>query len=638
MSFPYSLFEACFLGVSFICHVGLFVILLVFQQKRQPELPDGITLNTILSLISTASKSSMLAVVGACLAQAKWCQVYRRRTPLIYVQAYDDAASGPLGSVRLLCGRTAKSLVSIGAIIILAALGYDASVQQLLAFPNDSATLVNATRATAYLAADEGYRIQAINNAIYGDITDFGRQPQCPTGNCTWDPYTSVGWCSNCVNETDIRFTSDCDFSFDVSDMDEDEPYDGLCTVAFDKGIGHDLTWTAHYSKSEQRWRLAADLEAIWVVAKSSDFDSPSLESTFDDIVWPQLVLDYVEMLWNNATNPEQGMHVSTLQRCILSYCTTKDSVAVKGGLAHVERGAINFGTPFLKPDSGVPCWTADPSSIAKATYTTINLTTKGKDFLGGVTNQYSIDPERFTFCLDDNQSSQGSDKWATEMSRSIVGTRHLQTAFADVTNDTLDIGEVGDAFLHVLGFDGPYTALETVVRRICASYTDLGLEYMGATSQLVPGTMFYETTSVQVRWGWFTLPLSLWTMTAIYLWTVIQISRRYGVPIWKGSTLAYLYHGLEWQEHYQKPRNDAEKELHQSEGQAPLGLPVLPALSTKQAQPAPSSKQVPQAQCRGSVMNDFRRISEVEKAAEQTHVRLKTGNLGRLMFVQECK
>lgn len=57
----YEFLALCF---SVACFIAIFVILHVYDGKTTPKLSHGLTLNTIISVLSTASKSSLTFAVG----------------------------------------------------------------------------------------------------------------------------------------------------------------------------------------------------------------------------------------------------------------------------------------------------------------------------------------------------------------------------------------------------------------------------------------------------------------------------------------------------------------------------------------------------------------------------------------------
>jgi len=76
--------------------------LILIDNKKLPDLPIGITPNTLISILTTISKSSLLFTVGQCLGQLKWVWFSRRGRPMKDMGTFDEASRGPWGSLQLI--------------------------------------------------------------------------------------------------------------------------------------------------------------------------------------------------------------------------------------------------------------------------------------------------------------------------------------------------------------------------------------------------------------------------------------------------------------------------------------------------------------------------------------------------------
>lgn len=91
---------ACLLSLAgFFGIVGL---LKGFDGKAQPDWPYGITLNSALAMLSTATKGLLIVPAAACISQSFWIRFAKSAHPLDVFTIYDDASRGPLGAVQLL--------------------------------------------------------------------------------------------------------------------------------------------------------------------------------------------------------------------------------------------------------------------------------------------------------------------------------------------------------------------------------------------------------------------------------------------------------------------------------------------------------------------------------------------------------
>jgi Protein of unknown function (DUF3176) len=95
-----------------------------------------ISLNAIISVFATISKSALLVPVTACVSQLKWRHFEYNARALKEMDVFDRSSRGPLGALELLMSVNWRAPVaSIGAGIILLALAIDPFTQQILEFP-----------------------------------------------------------------------------------------------------------------------------------------------------------------------------------------------------------------------------------------------------------------------------------------------------------------------------------------------------------------------------------------------------------------------------------------------------------------------------------------------------------------------
>lgn len=139
--------EAFALSFSLGCLVTIFAILQAYSNKAPPNFSFGLSLNSIVSVLSTASKSSLIYVVAESISQLKWTWFRKRSRQLQGLQAIDYASRGPWGSLTVLFHRSGRSLVSLGAITLLA-LAFDPFMQQIISYSiRQTSHVTNATLA-----------------------------------------------------------------------------------------------------------------------------------------------------------------------------------------------------------------------------------------------------------------------------------------------------------------------------------------------------------------------------------------------------------------------------------------------------------------------------------------------------------
>jgi hypothetical protein len=217
-------YEIAALAFSAGCLVTLAVMLGIYDKKETPQFAYNITLNALISVLSTAAKSSLLFAVAGTLGQLKWAWFTESRE-LSNLQSFDAATRGPWGALVLLYSRSIRPPASLAAVITILALAYGPFLQQLVTYPviyegvlSQEATTKKATslNATGNFSNWDSARV-----AAWLDIGQFDRVPSCPTGNCTWPAFTSLGYCSKravTTAETSVK----CSAVVDIWDVDSD--------------------------------------------------------------------------------------------------------------------------------------------------------------------------------------------------------------------------------------------------------------------------------------------------------------------------------------------------------------------------------------------------------------------------------
>jgi hypothetical protein len=119
------------------------------------------------------------------------------------MQVFDSASRGPLGSLFLILQHKGQTLVLLGVTITVLSLIFDLFMQQVLTYPirerlvngtSGGATTNRALIAPLELLGEDAHRI--VYTGQFSDSLDL--TPTCPSGNCTWEPFRSVGICSAC--------------------------------------------------------------------------------------------------------------------------------------------------------------------------------------------------------------------------------------------------------------------------------------------------------------------------------------------------------------------------------------------------------------------------------------------------------
>ncbi|KAI8629548.1 hypothetical protein F5Y19DRAFT_484909 [Xylariaceae sp. FL1651] len=218
--------------------IALVALLARIDDLRLSHWKAPIPLNAIVSILAAISRASLGFAISSCLAQAKWNWFRKRSDSLIAFDRFDEASRGPWGSFWLIIWVRAYHWVAIGAAVTIALLAFEPFVQAIISFKGNIDLANNALEAhlgrTEVLDAGSYFSdgtsgvfsmqlpsnqtvwfepfkyqpdlgmVSAINNGFYNTSTTSKLTASfiCPTANCTWTPFTTLGVCSACNNVT----------------------------------------------------------------------------------------------------------------------------------------------------------------------------------------------------------------------------------------------------------------------------------------------------------------------------------------------------------------------------------------------------------------------------------------------------
>lgn len=81
--------------------IAIVAILREYNMKQQPDW-QYVSLNSIISWMSTFAKASMMFSLSQGLGQLKWEWFSQKRRPLSDLMSFDSASRGVMGSIELL--------------------------------------------------------------------------------------------------------------------------------------------------------------------------------------------------------------------------------------------------------------------------------------------------------------------------------------------------------------------------------------------------------------------------------------------------------------------------------------------------------------------------------------------------------
>ena len=548
---------------STACLFAIMLVLGSYDGRVKATFSFGITLNALISVLSTASKASLLYAIGAAVRQLKWVRLTTIRR-LEEITLFDEASRGPLGATILLARLRVRSWASVGAITIILALIFEPFVQQVLKYPIRPVSTPNpnvVAKKASVFAVDPSSNsfVFAVNSALWTTSTSiYERTPSCPSGNCDWPAFTSMEWCSKCADVTASATLSPCDVrAWRNGSLDELN-----CTISL--GHGDDLLAIHAFNKASGAPRYRKNLHwttsAVWTVASTDhySFDYCIANDSVDDVEYlgvknPMLVLAYARVpglafLHHSYDISHRNNPGYLVEECVISLCTQKRKLTVRDGKLMQNISYITFGfigkQVAISPDiwsgwsSGphcVECWQPTLDNIAYRLAEPSVL--PSIDINVPLTDTFRIPYENKTehaICAEDTLAY-----FVPLTTILLSGGSTYQNAW--FSSDLLIEGP-GTRNKGVLTIV-QHMGLQFTMEQIAASLTKVGLD---TSNETVTGNMTTAEVYVHVQWVWLSLPIVLELIGIVFLAVVITLGRKHNASLWKCSLLPLVFHSLE--------------------------------------------------------------------------------------------
>ncbi|EME87770.1 uncharacterized protein MYCFIDRAFT_75605 [Pseudocercospora fijiensis CIRAD86] len=206
-------------GIAAFClaasAIASFATLYPYQGKPLPEWPYSITIGALLSTYSVILRLTASFLVAEGLAQLKWQWFNTKERPLHDLVLHDEATRGPLGAIKFLARiPLPRSWQWLACVLIIIGLLIGPFTQQVLQYTQCAVPLppsdihrTQVPRASIFVG-NGTHDGAAINTLVLGEQASVNAglyttgqvSAVCPSGNCTFSIYKSVGYCSTCID------------------------------------------------------------------------------------------------------------------------------------------------------------------------------------------------------------------------------------------------------------------------------------------------------------------------------------------------------------------------------------------------------------------------------------------------------
>lgn len=564
-----------------------------------PQWPFDVSINSLLSVYTLILKASIGIILGSCIGQLQWKWFALESRPLYDMVRFDQATRDAGGALNLIWRqRIQQPLTTLGCAITILAVAVDPFVQQLLrpvdcsiGLPDDDMT---ADLPVATFFSGWGHfgpsdnntpvsaKKKAIEKALYTGT--FAPQQdilwQCPTGNCTFSIYSTIGLCNSCE---DVSSDVVVNFTHSLANVSEHGPPGAPPTTKF--------TVVSSYNTSEHI-SMSVNMSATqWLggpvsVAVAAAEQHPSMSANRDDIRDAKFVFGFLvgatvkangRIDWtttdNSTCNPEAvneswscrgyGAATCTIKPCIQVYNATVTAGTFEENLLQTMSGA-DWGR-IRETDTGGDMYLAMlDSKCASQERTDSFPDSELKDRW-----------RPFDFNLTESDTAQ----FAKSLPENILSL--IETGCLHLVSPTLLFYSVGqylqgfvqatpgssmhqaDDFeiLDMGNFQGPpviqsiynwgntdFERVESTLTNITDSLTTYIRTHSWAQSsdgknytRTTKGIVYHYATCLEVKWLWLLFPSAMSSLTLLLFFLVIEIARKENAPVWKASPLAWV-------------------------------------------------------------------------------------------------
>ena len=530
LSLTLWLWELLSLLTSATCIGAIIVFLAHYDGKPMPSWSYGLTLNSLISILSSVARSAMLLPIAEVLSQLKWCWFVGRQRPLLDFERFDAASRGPWGSLMVLFNVRLWSLGAFAAALTLATLAIEPCLQQIPMYPARAVEVGPATMLRSTTYADvmanpgvvDGWALStgskgAAYIGLYGNSELTSYSPTCSTGNCTWPTYSSLAMCHACASHAVYRY--------DHAAGPENptvwwSPIPGMTQAELWTRQWNFLQTNQQYSYIAQTYPDSGvpNLTVSWNFKKSEN----------------QTVVGAQMMYWppdSPANNPPSGTFECQLYFCVQTYrAETVNGVfneTVISEWPKPNEKTPTPGTPYVDLNSAPTLseirkmwnYTLTPPDQPDTTYTVDRATYDSmRDWLG-IFFSGSVVPRT------------GSGYTPISATEGVAVPEVFYTEFTDTLGPNITISNVS-----VPSTAGP----DKIFARVAASLTS-HIRTIADPSIATMGTASSVKVFVQARWLWAVQPMGLLALTMALMGATIRTSARTGLPTWKSSSLAVL-------------------------------------------------------------------------------------------------
>ncbi|PKX96175.1 DUF3176 domain-containing protein [Aspergillus novofumigatus IBT 16806] len=489
--------------------VAMVAMLIHYDHKPQPAW-RLLSLNSVISWLSTISKACVLFSINECIGQLKWVWFGQRQQRVVDLQSFDTASRGFYGSAVLIWILKARHIAVWGSLAIILALAFDPFVQNLIHYypnlvvdPSQTAFLPNSTRYdTVGLPGRGASRVDAVLKAnVYSSL--FNADQSKPWAIPQY-LLASLGARAVCANVTDHLVPSCHNATYGPRGL-----------------VNCSLT-------------LANSSTTIWFVPNTAKRRplavNPAVTSALEPLVYKNATLSPIQFIAARGITSERGGTIPNID------LNTKWE-AIECSIEPVVQSIRARVENNIYSEDVLATW-------VQSNLTELRRTCKpnwGPELGAFPTQNFSLHVTAlsaidyfFKTIFDGSFEEDAFAAYYAPSQKSYAGSDVIEAlATGNVSGCSPDAVDKFNCSMH------------NVAAAISKSFRDSAYISAGSDpgkAQMAAGRVMRSMTYVAVQWQWIVLPVLVWLLGVVTLVGTVWKTWRNGAPKWRNDPLPLLF------------------------------------------------------------------------------------------------
>ncbi|KAJ5602505.1 hypothetical protein N7537_005461 [Penicillium hordei] len=532
--------------------VAIVVILTQYDDHPQPAW-RLVSLNSVISWLSTVSKGCVLSAISEGIGQLKWVWFTRKSRPLVDLGAFDGASRGVYGCAGLVWRLRARHFAALGSLAVILAIAFDPFIQNLIHYypkliADSSGTAIVSSNPqydalgpaleTGACYLDAEMKANIYNSLFNSDMSKPWSIPRytCSSGNCTWGPIATLEMRASCTNITD-RLKTEC------NDQDDKRPasIEPMCSVSIQGGTSNTNNISAAFQLN-------------------TFHGTPIVIGSTESSIYPESLIPAIQLIaphdlpegqatWKNPFSKDFKWEAI---ECSIEPVVHSFRANVTKGVYHQETLGISkngsFDNSIYKHYRMHPPWGRDMGVEPNKEFvikknSLIAIQYFFQNFFAG---RARLDLFGFTFSPDSKQY-----KYATADLMQFITLANMTGCAVGTINKM-------------------HCAMDNVAEAMSKAIRDNA----SPSNVTTAGQAMSARTHISIHWQWIILPVLVWLLGLVTLLGTIWKTRTARIPTWKNETMPLLSLYRDGQN--EKPRSgqgvkNERVMLYQSEGKMVL-------------------------------------------------------------------